>query len=55
MIICRLSLVRMRKISDKICRENQNTYFMFNYFFLIMPLMRQPGNILYRWEGHRWQ
>jgi len=24
----------MRNVSDKICRENQNTYFMINNFFL---------------------
>jgi len=24
----------MINVADKICRENQNTYFMFNYFFL---------------------
>jgi hypothetical protein len=23
-------LLRMRNVADKICRENQNTYFMFN-------------------------
>jgi len=34
-------LLRMRNISDKNCRENQNTHFMFNTFFLnIMPFMR---------------
>jgi hypothetical protein len=29
----------MRNISDKSCRENQNTHFMFKFFFLnkIMP------------------
>ena len=25
--------LRMRNVLDKICRENQNTYFMFNNFF----------------------
>jgi 6-phosphogluconolactonase/glucosamine-6-phosphate isomerase/deaminase len=24
----------MRNVSDKICRENQNTYFLFNNFFI---------------------
>jgi len=23
----------MRNVSDKICRENQNTYFVFSFFF----------------------
>ena len=27
-------LLRMRNVSDKSCRENQNTHFMFNNFFL---------------------
>ena len=26
-------LLRMRNVSNKICKENQNTYFMFNTFF----------------------
>ena len=30
MIICHSVLLRMRKISDKSCRENQNTHFMFS-------------------------
>jgi len=31
----------MRNISDKICRQSQNTHFMFNYFFPnIVPFMR---------------
>jgi len=35
MIIPRLVLLRMRKVSDKSCRENQNAHFMYNniYFF----------------------
>jgi len=32
MMTCRLILVRMRNISDKICRENQNTYFTIFFF-----------------------
>jgi len=35
MVISRLVFLRMRNISDKICRENENTYFTFdNSFFL---------------------
>jgi len=31
----------MRKVSDKRCRENQNTHFMFgNIFSKILPFMR---------------
>jgi len=33
MIVFRLNLLRMRNISDKSCRESQNTHFMFNNFF----------------------
>jgi hypothetical protein len=33
MIITRSVLLRMRKISNKICRENQHTHFVFNNFF----------------------
>jgi len=33
--------LRMRNVSGKRCRENQNTHFVFNKLFLkIMPLMR---------------
>jgi hypothetical protein len=37
-IITHLVLLRMRNVSDKSCRANQNTDFMFNnfFFFLIM-------------------
>ena len=42
MIISRSIVLRMRNISDKICRENQNTHFKFNVFFFskILPFMR---------------
>ena len=41
MIISRLILLRMRNVSDKHYRENQNTRFMFNKFFpKIVPFMR---------------
>ena len=33
MIMSRGIFLRMRNVSDKICRENQNTHFMFNKFF----------------------
>jgi hypothetical protein len=33
MITSRWVLLRMRNISDKSCRENQSTHFMFNNFF----------------------
>jgi hypothetical protein len=40
-IISRWILLRMRNVSDKSCRENQNTHFMFNNVFpKIVPFMR---------------
>jgi len=33
LIISRTVLLRMRNISDKVCRENLNMHFMFNNFF----------------------
>ena len=33
MTMPRLVLLRMRNVSDKICRENQNTHFVFSNFF----------------------
>jgi hypothetical protein len=39
--ISRWILLRMRNVSGKICRENQNTRFIFNNFFpKIMPFVR---------------
>jgi hypothetical protein len=32
-IICRWILLRMTNVSDKYCRENQNTHFIFSNFF----------------------
>jgi hypothetical protein len=41
MIISRSVLLRMRNVSDKSCRENQNTHFVFgNTFSKIVPFMR---------------
>ena len=31
--VSRSVLLRMKNVSDKICRENQNAHFMFNNFF----------------------
>jgi hypothetical protein len=56
LMIGRSILLRVRNFSDKICRENYNTYFMFNYFFpKIVPLTRQCGKIWYSDRGHRLQ
>jgi hypothetical protein len=41
MIISRSVLFIMRNVSDKICRDNRNTHFTFNNFFLkIVPFVR---------------
>jgi len=46
-IISRSILLRTRNVSNKNCRENQNTHFMFNnVFFKIVPIMRPCGKIL---------
>jgi hypothetical protein len=40
-MISRSILLRMRNISETICGENQNTYFMFKNFFPgMVPFMR---------------
>jgi len=40
-ITSRSILLRMRNVSDKSCRENQNTHFMSNIFLSkIVPCMR---------------
>jgi len=40
-------LLGMTNVSDKICRENQNLYFMFNNFFSkILLFLIQCGKIL---------
>ena len=40
-------LLRMRNVSDKSCKENPNTHFVFSYFFSkILPFMGKCGNIL---------
>jgi hypothetical protein len=46
MIIGRSKLLRVRKFSGEGFRENDNTHFMFNFFFpKIMPFMRQCRKI----------
>jgi hypothetical protein len=41
LIISRSILLRMKNVSDKSCRENQNTYFVFsNFFFFVLKSCR---------------
>jgi len=47
-------------VSDISCRENQNTHFVFSNFifiiiFMILPFMRQCGEMSYSRAGHRWR
>jgi len=52
-IISRSFLHRMRNVSNKTCRENQNTHFVFcNFFQKIVPFTRKCGKTLYRGTGH---
>ena len=44
-MISRGVLLRMRNISDKDCRENQNTYFMLNNYFLFGKSRRLLNNV----------
>jgi len=49
MIICRSILLRMRNVSDKICRENKkNAHIFSNIFPKIMPFMRWCGKMYSR-------
>jgi hypothetical protein len=46
----------MRNASHKICKENQNTHFVFsNFFSKIVPFMIKSGKILQSGADHRWQ
>jgi len=40
MAISRWILFKIRDVSERIYRENQNTHFMFKKFFLTMRFMR---------------
>ena len=39
MIISYWILLRMRNVSNKSCRKNQNTHFMFNFFPKVVPFI----------------
>jgi hypothetical protein len=44
LVISRSVLLRMRNVSDKSYKENQNTHFVFSNFFpKISPFMRKCG------------
>jgi hypothetical protein len=56
MIIRRWILLRTRNVSDKSCRENQNTHFVFNniFFFESLPVyeLMWKKNIYWSRRGH---
>jgi hypothetical protein len=57
MTISRWILLRMRNVSYNSCRENQNTYFMYNKFLLRRSCLLWD-NVEETWwsqAGHRWQ
>jgi hypothetical protein len=46
----------MRNISDTVCRENQNTHFVFSiYFFENLAIYEIIKNISQSEPGHRWK
>ena len=56
MIISRWILLRMGNVSDKSCREKQNTHLVFNNLFPnIVPFMRDCGKIWENQTRHIWQ
>ena len=56
LIISRSALLKMRNVSDKSCRENQNTHFMISYVSSkIVPFTRQYEIIPQSFRDQRWQ
>ena len=56
MTLCRWILLRVRNVSDKSCRENQNTHFMFSNFFPENRAVYEIcGKIWWSQRGYRWQ
>jgi len=45
MIVCQLIVLRMRSVTDKCCRENQNTHFMFKNFFFLQKFCHLWDNV----------
>jgi hypothetical protein len=49
-------ILRMRNVSDKSCRENQNTHFMFGNIFLFnLAIYEIMWKTSYSLTGHRLQ
>jgi len=51
LIMLRSFLLKMRNVSDKICRENHNTH---SLFVFLNHVMRLCWEILQSRTGHRW-
>jgi len=47
----------MRNVADKICKEDQNAYFVFNYFFFpgSSAIYEMMWKNWYSQTGHGWQ
>jgi len=55
LITSRPVLLRMRNVSDKVCRENQNTHFTLRTFSpKILQFMKPCEKMWYNQTGHRW-
>jgi len=51
-------LLTMKNVSDKSCRENQNTHLMLNNFFFFFEngaVYEIMCKVIQRWAGHRRQ
>jgi hypothetical protein len=55
MLISRWILLRMRNVSDKNCRENQNTFYVQYFFFLKSCCLWNNVEKYGRAGSHRWQ
>jgi hypothetical protein len=42
-------------VSDQICKENQNTPFVFSNFFLNCAIYEKMWKVIIEGAGHRWQ
>ena len=55
MIISRSILLRIRNVSDKSCRQNQNTHFVFSNFCRNLAVWDNVEKYCKALAGHRWQ
>ena len=48
LIICRSVFLGMKSVPDKSCRENRNTHFMFNKFFVCVLEIRALYEVMWK-------